>query len=137
MKAITTATVGVVACVLIGAGFGLTGLVRTIPQFAAAIVVWTLGEIVMAGIGPAVAADAAPARLRGAYQGLFQAAGGAAALIAPIYGSQVMGRYGSAALWACCAAIGGLVTAGQLLLGTLQPRQEPEPEPEPGRIAAP
>ena len=55
------------------------------------------------------------------------------ALIAPIFGSQVMGRYGSAALWASCAAIGGLVTAGQLLLGTLRPREEPEA----GRIAAP
>ncbi len=121
------------AAVLVGAGFGLTGLMRTIPEFAGAITIWTLGEIVMAGIGPAVAADAAPLRLRGAYQGLFQAAGGAAALIAPIFGSQVMGRYGSGARWACCAAIGALVTAGQLSLGTLQPRAQPEPE----RIAAP
>src|SRR5258707_12615079 len=90
------------AALLVGLGFGLTALMTTVPGFAAAITVWTLGEIAMAGIGPAVAADAAPERLRGAYQGLYQMGGGAAALFAPIFGSQIMGRAGASTLWASC-----------------------------------
>lgn len=112
------------SALLVGIGFGLTGLMHAVPGFALAITVWSLGEIVMAGIGPAVAADAAPPRLRGAYQGLFQAGGGAAALLAPILGSQVMGRFGAVALWSCCFAVGCIAAAGYLMLGTLQPRPE-------------
>ena len=122
-----------VSAVLVGAGFGLTSLMRTIAGFAIAIAVWSLGEIVMAGIGPAVAADAAPPRLRGAYQGLFQAGGGAAALLAPVLGSQVMGRFGAQALWISCLFVGCAAAAGQLALGTLHPRVEPaNPAPPSG-----
>ena len=112
------------AAVLVGAGFGLTAVMRTIPGFALSITVWTLGEIVMAGIGPAVAADAAPPRLRGAYQGLYQAGGGGAALLAPMLGSQVMGRWGSGALWTSCLFVGCLAAIGQLSLGTLRRHAE-------------
>jgi MFS family permease len=98
-------------------GFGLTGVVRTIPGYALTITVWTLGEIVMAGIAPAATADAAPPHLRGAYQGIFSAGMGAAALLAPSLGSLVMGRFGSAALWMACAATCFVSAAGQLALG--------------------
>ena len=102
---------------LIGIGFGLTAAMRTIPGYALAIVIWSLGEIVMAGIGPTVTADAAPPGLRGAYQGLFQGGIGAAALLAPSLGSLVLGHFGSRALWLSCAAVGFTAAAGQLLLG--------------------
>jgi len=104
------------AAALVGAGFGMTALVRTLPGYVAAITVWTLGEIVMAGIGPAVAADAAPAARRGAYQGLFQMSFGVASLTAPALGSFVLGRFGPALLWAGCLGVGLLAAAGQLAL---------------------
>jgi len=112
------------AGLLVGAGFGSTAAMRTTPGYALSITVWTLGEIVMAGIGPAVAADAAPPRLRGAYQGLFHGAIGAAALLAPVIGSLVMGRYGATTLWTGCIAVGVVIAIGQLSLGTL--RRHPE-----------
>jgi len=112
------------AAVLVGVGFGLTAMMQTAQGFALSIAVWTLGEILMAGIGPAVAADAAPARLRGAYQGLFHGAIGAAALLGPMIGSQVMGRYGAGALWTSCVGVGAVIAIGQLSLGTL--RRHPE-----------
>ena len=110
------------SAVLAGCGFGLTGFVRGIPGYALSITVWSLGEIAMAGLGPAVAADAAPAHLRGAYQGLFQAGGGAATLVAPIVGSLVLEKSGSRALWSCCALIGLCGGIGHLLLGSLRRR---------------
>jgi MFS family permease len=108
------------SAVLVGCGFGLTGFVHGLPGYAASIAVWSLGEIVMAGLGPAVAADAAPAHLRGAYQGLFQAGGGTATLLAPILGSFLLERFGSRTLWSCCAALGFCAAAGHLLLGSIR-----------------
>src|SRR5258708_3440203 len=116
-----------VAALLVGIGLGLTGVMRTIPGLPVAIRSWSLGEIVMGGIGPAVAPDAAPPLLRGAYQGLYQAGGGAAALVAPVVGSQVMGRFGSQVLWTCCLGVGCVTALGQLALGSLR-RHQPEEE---------
>ena len=112
------------AAVLVGAGFGLNSVMHDISGFAIAITVWSIGEIVMSGIGPTVTADAAPPELRGAYQGLFQASIGAAALLSPALGAQVLGRFGAPVLWTCCLFVGCTAAAGQLVLGTLHPRTE-------------
>jgi MFS family permease len=112
------------AAALVGTGFGMTALVRTLPGYVVSIAVWTLGEIVMAGIGPTVAADAAPAAQRGAYQGLFHMSFGVAALAAPALGSFVLGRFGPAALWTACLGTGVAAAAGHLALGTLRRRGE-------------
>jgi MFS family permease len=119
------------AATLVGAGFGMTALVRTLPGYVAAIAVWTAGEIVMAGIGPAVAADAAPASRRGAYQGLFHMAFGVAALTAPALGSYVLDTFGPTALWGSCFAVGLSSAAGQLALGTLRRHEETAAQTEP------
>ena len=112
------------AAALVGIGFGMTGLMRALPGYVLAIAVWTIGEIVMAGIGPAVAADAAPPSRRGAYQGVFQMSFGVAALTAPAAGSFVLGRFGSGVLWAGCVLVGLVSAAGQLALGTLPRHRE-------------
>ncbi|HET9753455.1 MAG TPA: MFS transporter, partial [Myxococcales bacterium] len=108
------------AAALVGIGFGMTGLVHSLGGYVVSIAVWTVGEIVMAGLGPAVAADAAPPAQRGAYQGMFQMSFGIAALGAPLLGSFVLGRFGSAALWSSCLVTGLVAAAGQLALGTLR-----------------
>jgi MFS family permease len=108
------------SAVLVGIGFGLTGYVHGLTGYAASIAVWSLGEITMAGLGPAVTADAAPPHLRGAYQGLFQAGGGTATLLAPVAGSFILERFGSQALWSCCALLGFCGAAGHFLLGSLR-----------------
>jgi len=109
---------------LVGIGFGMTALVRSVPGYMLSITVWTVGEIVMAGLGPAAAADAAPPGQRGAYQGVFQMSFGVSALGAPLLGSLVLGRWGAATLWTCCLGIGLAAAAGQLALGTLHPHAE-------------
>src|SRR5205823_5537384 len=114
------------AAALVGIGFALTAAVQGIPGYVVSISVWSLGEIAMAGIAPAAVADTAPPALRGAYQGLLQVGGGAAALLAPILGSLVMGRPGSATLWIACGVVGLAAATGQLALGTLRPHRNPE-----------
>ena len=107
------------AAALVGAGFGMTALFSSLPGYVVAISVWTAGELVMAGIGPAVAADAAPPSSRGAYQGLYHMSFGIAALTAPAAGSFLLGRFGAGVLWTACFAVGLASAAGQLALGTL------------------
>ncbi|HEY2509998.1 MAG TPA: MFS transporter, partial [Polyangiaceae bacterium] len=53
---------------LIGAGFGLTGVAGgSVALYVVSIAVWTLGEIATAPVGPAVVADLAPPALRASY----------------------------------------------------------------------
>ena len=42
--------------VIVGLGFGLTALAGSVVTYAATVVVWTLGEIVTAGLGAAAPA---------------------------------------------------------------------------------
>lgn len=110
---------------LVGIGFALTALLHTIGGYVVSITVWSLGEIAMAGLAPAAVADAAPPGQRGAYQGLLGMSGGAAALIAPVVGTLVLGRWGSGALWAACGVVGLTAAAGQLALGPLRRHENP------------
>jgi MFS family permease len=103
---------------LVGLGFGATAFAKTAPAYAACIAVWTLGEIALASVAPAVVADLATSTTRGTYQGVYQMAWGGAAFVGPIVGSAMMGALGARYFWFTCgvvaitAAIGHLTLAG-------------------------
>ena len=101
------------AMCLQGAGFGLHGLAGTVLQHAGAVVVWTVGEVLQAGLLGAVVAGLAPAHLRGRYMGVFGVSFGIAGALAPLVGTQVLERAGQGALWSACLA--GSVVAGLAL----------------------
>jgi MFS family permease len=102
----------------IGAGFGLTGLCRTPLQYAGAVVVWTVGELLHAPTTSAVVAELAPPGARGRYQGVYYTAWGLGMMLAPALGTWVLAGLGSAALWGGCAVV-GLALAMALELGAL------------------
>lgn len=93
------------AALLQGLGFGLTGWGQGVAWYAFTIVVWTLAELLYSPICPAVVADLAPTSLRGSYQGTWLMAWGASICLAPTFGSLVLGRLGSHALWGGCFAV--------------------------------
>jgi len=93
-----------------GLGFGLTGLASAPLVYGLSIVVWTVGEIALSAVAPAVIADYAPPHLRGSYQGTYQLSWGVASFLGPITGSYVLGHFGGGVLWAGCLAVG--VTGG-------------------------
>lgn len=101
---------------LVGAGFGLNAFASTGWQYAACVVVWTLGEIGVASVGHSVVADIAPAHLRGRYAGAFGIAFGAAGVVAPTLGTSVLAAAGPSAVWAGCLLVGLLAGAVQLSL---------------------
>ncbi|HEX2568154.1 MAG TPA: MFS transporter [Polyangia bacterium] len=108
---------------LTGVGFGLTGLGHSALFYAFTIVVWTLGEMALSPVAPAVVADLSPRELRGMYQGAFTMTWGIAAALAPVLGSMALGRGGSWILWGGCAALGLLAAGLHLLIAPARRRR--------------
>ncbi|WP_267595499.1 MFS transporter [Carbonactinospora thermoautotrophica] len=106
---------------LVGVGFGLTALAGSLPAFAVTVVLWSLGEIGLAALGPAFVADLAPAHLRGRYLGVYGAAVAAGAAAAPLAGTAVY-RADPGLLWAVCGGAGVLMAATQVVLGRITAR---------------
>jgi MFS family permease len=109
--------------VLMGLGWGLTGLAATAWGFAGALVVWTAGEIMSAPVTPSLVAGLAPPERRGAYLGAYNATWGLAAMLGPGLGGLVYGRFGPAVLWTACAVVGLVAAAGFLALQPLLRRR--------------
>ena len=103
--------------VLIGLGFFLTLFARSIPAYAATVLVWTLGEIAFNAVGPALVADLAPVHLRGRYNGVFGTSFGAAALVAPIIGTLTLQHLGEGWLWSGCLVASVAAGGAILVLG--------------------
>ncbi|MDL4771253.1 MFS transporter [Spirillospora sp. NBC_01491] len=102
--------------VLVALGYGLTAPATALWAYTAAIVVWTLGEIIAAAVIQAVVADLAPLHLRGRYSGMYGIAWSGGFLLAPLGGTQLL-RLGAPVLWLSCAALGLAAAAGQMALG--------------------
>ena len=102
--------------VIVGLGFGLTALAGSVVAYAATVAVWTLGEIVTAGIGAAIVADLAPASMRGRYSGAYGAIWSAAYLLGPLGGTRLL-ALGAPVLWLTCGLLAAAASAGLLALG--------------------
>ncbi|WP_424217568.1 MFS transporter (plasmid) [Streptomyces sp. BI20] len=100
--------------VLIAVGVALTGVADSVAGYAFSVVVWSLGEVVVAGIAATVVANLAPADARGRYQGAFQWTWGLARFASLTGGVALYGTLGPAALW-WTALIGGTATALAML----------------------
>ncbi|MFE5715813.1 MFS transporter [Streptomyces sp. NPDC056501] len=102
--------------VLIAAGVALTGLADGIAGYTVSVVVWSLGEVVVAGIAAGVVANLAPAHARGRYQGAFSWTWGVARFAALTVGVAAYTTLGPAALWWTALAAGSAAAAGTLAL---------------------
>ncbi|MFJ8667794.1 MFS transporter [Streptomyces sp. NPDC093600] len=102
--------------VLIAAGVALTGLADGVVGYTVSVVVWSLGEVAIAGIAAAVVANLAPEHARGRYQGAFGWTWGVARFAALTLGVTVYTGLGPAALWWTALAIGLLSAAATLAL---------------------
>jgi len=112
-----------ISSLFLGLGFGATMWASTPAEYAATIVVWTVGEVIGAAVAPAVVADLSPAALRGRYQGVFGFSFAAAALVAPLVGGAVYDRLGGQVLWTGCAVLCFVTAAGHLAVGPARSRR--------------
>ncbi|MFI6326447.1 MDR family MFS transporter [Nonomuraea sp. NPDC050556] len=100
---------------VMGGGFALTAFVSSPVWLAATIAVWTIGEIVTAGIAGTIVAALAPAHLRGRYSGLFGFAWSLASVLAPLVGSRLL-DVGPKTLWFSIGGIGLVSAVGMVAL---------------------
>ena len=94
---------------LIGVGFGLTAVARTVPTLIGTVVIWTLGEMLNAPIAAAHIATLAPAHLRGRYQGIWGLTAGAGLIGGPALGTQIF-IWSPQGLWIVCGILGVLAS---------------------------
>ena len=102
---------------LLGAGFGAFALAHTTAQFAASVVVWTLGEATVMSVAQAIVARLAPVHLRGRYNGVFGVTWSCAFLVGPFAGTWMIHNLGGTGLWCACLAAGLAGGVSHLLLG--------------------
>jgi MFS family permease len=122
-------TVFAASILVLGTGFGLTGLAHSTAAYAATVSVWTMGEIAFNAVGPTIVNSIAPAHLRGRYNGLIGLAYGGSALVGPIVGTVALdaGRW---VVWGGCvvASVGvaiALVAIGPMISRRMRPAEEP------------
>jgi MFS family permease len=112
-----------ISSVFIGLGFGATAWASSVPAYAATVVVWTVGEVIGAAVGPSVVADLAPAALRGRYQGVFGFSFAIASLVAPLAGGWTFQHLGGTVLWMGCLLVSLAAGAGHLAIGPARGRR--------------
>lgn len=100
------------AALLTGAGFALHGATALVVVHVAAVMMWTLGEIIAAPVNSTTVANLASVEARGRYQGVFGMSWGLASCLGPLAGGELMERAGSDALWLTCLAVGVVCAVG-------------------------
>ena len=102
--------------VAIGVGFGLTAWASRPLEFAGTVAVWTLGEILGAGLVGALIADLAPPEARGRYSAVWGTSFGISSLLAPAIGTSTYQYLGPDVLWGGCLVTGLVSGVGYLAL---------------------
>jgi MFS family permease len=95
----------IAAVLLFGGGLAVHGLANGIAIHAAAVMVWTFGEIVESPTRSSLIAAMAPIHARGRYQGAAVMTFGAGQLFGPRLGTWIWQRGGPGVLWAGCLAL--------------------------------
>ncbi len=99
-----------VGTLLYAIGFGMYGFVSTYPFFVAAMVVITIGEMLVAPNSQALAAKFAPEDMRGRYMAIFGISGAIPFAIGPLLAGMIMDNADPRWLW-YAAGLVGLVAA--------------------------
>ncbi len=114
---------------VLGAGLAMTVLADSLPGHLLVVAVWTVGEVLGAGVLSAVVARLAPADLRGRYMGVFGMSWGVSAVLAPAMGTLVLQHLGEGPLWAGCLALCVVAGTGLMLVAVAAGHRTPTPSP--------
>ncbi len=116
-------------------GFGMFGFVTVYWLFAAAIVIITIGEMVIMPTASALATNFAPEDMRGRYMAVFGLSWALPATIGPSAAGLILDNYDPNLLWYVGAGLCALSVFGfyilHLWLGKFDRFNPPEPEQEP------
>jgi len=102
-------------------GFGVIGFIDTLSLFALSVVIWTLGEMVIAPVSTVLVADMAPETTRGRYMGVYGLTWGIGYGLGPTFGGAVMDNLDGRYIWYASLILGSMAAAAFLLLGRFVP----------------
>lgn len=98
------------------AGFAVLPLGQSMAIAMIATAVWTVGEMLALPFLNVIVASRAGKRHRGRYMGMYTMSFASAFTLAPLTGTWMLDRFGSAALWYSCGALGVFLALGALAL---------------------
>ncbi len=112
---------------LIGLAFFSLIVARTVPALTAAIVVWTLGEMIESPVSSAFTADRAPEHARGRYQAAYGSMFGLAWIVGPLLGTSLYAVEPDL-VWIACGIL-GVAGAALAIAAGRRPTSRHEPRP--------
>ncbi|MFE6612466.1 MDR family MFS transporter [Amycolatopsis sp. NPDC057786] len=101
---------------VVATGFALTAFVHDAGGLAVTVVVWTAGEIAVAGSIPTIVSLLAPPTLQGTYAGVSGMSWSVGAVLAPVLGSLLLPS-GPGPLWGGVGVVGMTAAFGAVALG--------------------
>lgn len=110
-------------------GFAMYGFVSTYIFFLLAMVIITVGEMIVAPVGQALVAKFAPEEMRGRYMAVFGYSWGISFAIGPYLAGMVLDNFDPRFLWYAAGIIGTLAVMGFLGLHRRVKADEDAPQP--------
>jgi MFS family permease len=111
---------------LYAVGFALYGIVAAYPLFLLAMVIITIGEMLVAPVSQALVARMAPADMRGRYMAIFGFSWGIPFAVGPLVAGAILDNADPRLLWYAAGGVGLLAVLGFLALHRpLESRNEP------------
>jgi len=114
---------------LYAVGFAMYGFIDGFPLFTVAMVVITIGEMVVAPFQQSLVASFAPEDMRGRYMAVSGLTWGIAFAIGPYFAGLLLDSANSNLLWVMCGFIGLLATLGFITLNKVHHTTAPSAEP--------
>lgn len=118
-----------VGTALYAIGFAMYGFVSTYFLFLLAMVVITVGEMIVAPVGQALVARFAPEEMRGRYMAVFGYSWGISFMIGPYLAGTVLDNFDPRFLWYAAGIIGTLAVMGFLALHRRVEETDDPPRP--------
>jgi MFS family permease len=105
-----------VGTALYAVGFAMYGFVNGMAMFILAMVIITIGEMVVSPFGQTLVAGFAPEEMRGRYMAVSGLTWGLAFAIGPFLAGVVLDNFNPNLLWLACGIVGTVSTLGYLAL---------------------
>lgn len=117
--------------ILYAIGFAMYGFVTGFALFVTAMVIITIGEMVVAPFQQSIVASFAPEQMRGRYMAVSGLTWSIAFTVGPYFAGLILDSPNPNMLWLLCGFIGLLATVGFTVLNKTHrvPTQHPEPVP--------
>jgi MFS family permease len=101
---------------LYGIGFGMYGVTSTYTMFAIAMIIITIGEMVVSPFQQSLVASFAPEEMRGRYMAVSGLSWGIAFAIGPFFAGLLLDGPNPNLLWLACGILGVITVLGYILI---------------------